>query len=132
MLGPLRPGAGSCAATPSIPIPDVTRAAARWMLGPGPMGPGEPEHPRRRLHGHGGVVREAAGLRAEDYRWRSSETGRRVRRARKRHMPGPARARQDQGGTSIPGANLHIKDHGRMDRGPRMWKDGGVHGSAGP
>ncbi len=74
---------------------------------------------------------EAAWLRAEDYRWRSGRVGRRTRRARKRRMPAPARARQVPGGSSTPGTNLDIKDQDRTDRGPRMREDGGVHGSSG-
>ena len=39
--------------------PDMPRAAARVTLGPGPLWPGEPEHPRRRLREHGGSWRGA-------------------------------------------------------------------------
>ena len=102
------------------------------MRGPGPLWSGEPEHLRRRLRKHGGWIPGAAWLQVEDCRWRSGGTGQRTRRARERHMPGPVRARQVPGGTSTPGTNLHIKDHDRMGRGPRMWKYGGVHGSSGP
>ncbi len=71
----LLPGAGAPGAGHSMarrrqprryPVdPDVPRAAARVTLGPGPLWPGEPEHPRRRLRKHGGSSWEAAWLRAE-------------------------------------------------------------------
>ena len=125
------PVPGSTVATQSIPTCQEPPSAGCYALAH--LWPGEPKHPRWRLHKHRRVMEEAAWLRAEDYR-RSGGIGRRTLRARMRHIPAPARALQlaVPGGTSTPGTNLHINDHDWMGRGPLMWKDGGVHGLAGP
>ena len=109
------PGAGhSTARRRQLPVrrhpvvTDVSGARRPRDARPGPLWPGEPEHPRRRLRKHEGSVRKAMRLRAEDYRWRSGEVGRRTRRARERRLPAPARARQAPGGAQTPG---HIPSH---------------------
>ena len=63
----------------------------------------------------------AAGLREEDYRWRSGGTGVRTRRARMRRMPAPARAQEVPGRTSTLGTAHPLKDYGRTGRGPPRW-----------
>ncbi len=91
-------------------LPHRSLGAVHEMLGPCPVWPSEPEHPRRRLCRHGEVMEEAVWLRAENYCRRSGGTGRLALRARMRRTLETAQALQAPGGTSTPGINLHIKD----------------------
>ena len=77
----------------------------------GAAGPGPP--------GGGPGVRGCVACRS---RLGPGRFGRQARRGRMRRMPEPTRAQQVPGGTSTPGINLHIKDHGRMGRGPLRWR----------
>ena len=66
--------------------------------------------------------RGSRGLQEEDCSWRSGGTGQQTRRARMRRMPAPARAQQVPGGTSTLGITHHLKDYGRVGRGPPRWR----------
>ncbi len=104
--------------------PDVPRTAARVTLGPGPLWPGEPAHPRRRP---GGSNRKAIRLRPEDdCRWRSGGG-----RAAELACAEAAHAGAGPGPAS-PGRGInpgHQPSHQvRMDQGPWMEEFTAHHG----